>query len=256
MFLLKEYALKILLIGLSVMTASCAGSTPQNSTKPNVFPGGIKALGYTVQAGAFTDRDKAERLTESLQRAGLDAYYFSGHKGLFRVRFGNYSSGEDALKRALELHKKGIIHDYFIITPSNYPGADSAGGDYSSLRESIVDTAEGFLGTPYRWEGSSPNQGFDCSGLAMTVYKINGLDLPRTTKSQWRAGISVSPDNIMKGDLVFFSMPGVKKTSHVGIYLGNGRFIHAPGEGKTVQIDSLSNPYFKEYYLGARSYLQ
>ena len=239
-----------------MISAGCAQSTSYKQKKPDSGPARIRTLGYTIQAGAFSDRDKAERLTESLQGAGLNAYYFSEGKGLFKVRFGDFSSGEEALEKAQRLYRQGIIQDYYIITPSDYAGAQAKDGDVTSLRESIASTAEGFLGIPYKWNGSSPDQGFDCSGLAMVVYQINGLDLPRTSRDQWRAGEPVSQDKILKGDLVFFSVPGVKKTSHVGIYLGNEQFIHSPGEGKNVQIDSLSNSYFKKHYKGARSYLQ
>ena len=256
MFRLKTHTLIVFFVISSVSVAGCAGRTGGKSKGYESFSSGIRPLGYTVQAGAFADRDRAERLTESLQKAGLDAYYFSDGKGLFRVRFGNFTTGEDALERARELFKEGTNQDYYIITPSDYPGAGRTKGETAELRESIVNTAEGFLGIPYRWNSSSPDMGFDCSGLTMTVYKVNGLDLPRTTRDQWKVGSPVSQDKILRGDLVFFSIPGVKKTSHVGIYLGNGAFIHAPGEGKTVQVDSLSNPYFRRYYAGARSYLQ
>jgi len=89
----------------------------------------------------------------------------------------------------------------------------------------------------------------------MTVYKLNGLNLPRTSVQQSRMGAYVKRNNLSKGDLVFFDTAGKGKVSHVGIYIGDGKFIHAPRKGKTVRISLLSNKYYKRRYRVARSYL-
>ena len=94
---------------------------------------------------------------------------------------------------------------------------------------------------PYRWGGSSPS-GFDCSGLVYFVYGRLGVSLPRVTYSQWNAGRHVLRSELAPGDLVFFY-----GQSHVGIYIGGGRFIHAPHTGTSVRIDSLSGWYSSEY---------
>ena len=99
------------------------------------------------------------------------------------------------------------------------------------LREELVRSARSFLGVPYLWGGASLDTGFDCSGLTMTVYQLCGLDLPRTSREQYLAGNPVELSTLEKGDLVFFA-PGGDKISHVGIYAGNGQFIHAPEKGK------------------------
>jgi cell wall-associated NlpC family hydrolase len=256
MILLYRRTINNILLFFTLLSLGCASSGKHETVRPESVAARLTALGYSVQVGAFSDRSKAEKLADTLQATGIDAYFFSDGKGLFRVRFGEFNSGEEAQEKARELYRKGTIQDYFIIRPGDYPAAKTGDGDSSFLRDSLVSTAEGFIGIPYQWSGSSSYQGFDCSGLTMTVYKINGLGLPRTTRKQWHTGSPVTKADILKGDLVFFSIPGTVKTSHVGIYIGEDRFIHSPGKGKTVQIDSLSNPYFERYYLGARSYLQ
>jgi cell wall-associated NlpC family hydrolase len=89
----------------------------------------------------------------------------------------------------------------------------------------------------------------------MTAYHLNGLNLPRSSKGQYRAGVPIKRNQLLGGDLVFFAISKGRKVSHVGIYAGDDTFIHAPGRGKRVRIDSLSNRYFKSRYVGARTYL-
>jgi len=118
-----------------------------------------------------------------------------------------------------------------------------------------VETAEGFIGLPYQWGGASAEEGFDCSGLTMAVYQLNGLSLPRSSQDQYTMGAPVERAGLAKGDLVFFATKGREKVSHVGVYVGDNRFIHAPGKGKSIRVDSLSDRYFTTRYVGARKYL-
>ena len=122
------------------------------------------------------------------------------------------------------------------------------------IREELVRSAQSFLGVPYLWGGTSVETGFDCSGLTMTVYQLNGFDLPRTSQEQFAAGNPVGRSSLEKGDLLFFSR-GEGKVSHVGIYTGDGRFIHAAGRGKRIRVDILSKGQYRRMYFGARSYL-
>lgn len=218
-------------------------------------PVSLAPMGYAIQAGAFSKRQNAVRLTETLKEEGVDAYYFLHETGLYKVRFGDFSLKESAVESAKNLHTRGIIDVYYIVGPEDYPKAMIREQGEMYLREEIVKTAERFLGIPYQWGGSSPEKGFDCSGLTTSVYELNGLKLPRSTRQQFQSGTPVSRDNILKGDLVFFATTKREKVSHVGIYVSGNQFIHAPRKGKTIRFGSLSNRYFKKRYMGARTYL-
>jgi cell wall-associated NlpC family hydrolase len=123
------------------------------------------------------------------------------------------------------------------------------------LREKLVATAESFVGVEYTWGGTSRPEGVDCSGLVRAVYQLNGLSLPRSMTDQYQAGKTVARDRLQKGDLVFFSVSPGEPISHVGIYVGENVFIHAPGKGKNVREESLEGRYFKERFSGAKAYL-
>ena len=230
----------------------CAGRQPVSSSAPE----GLRRLGFTIQVGAFTQVDNAWRLTQALESRGLDAFYFRHASGLYKVRFGNYPTLGAALAAARALKAAGTIADFYIINPGEYPLAAQPGRPASRLREDLVHTARGFIGIPYRWGGTSVRDGFDCSGLAMAVYRLNGLDLPRTSREQYRAGQRVPRSRLKKGDLVFFATGRSKRVSHVGIYTGRNRFIHAPGKGKHICTSSLSSDYYRTRYVGARTYVR
>lgn len=108
----------------------------------------------------------------------------------------------------------------------------------------IVKIAKAQLGKPYRYGGLSPKTGFDCSGLISYSYKKVGLSIPRTTKQLYRAAKPVKRNHLKAGDLVFFRI-NRKKISHVGMYLGNNKFIHAPSGGKKVNIANLNDKYWR-----------
>lgn len=110
-----------------------------------------------------------------------------------------------------------------------------------------VHYARRLLGIPYRWGGDSPQTGFDCSGLVRFVYAHFGLALPHSSYADYDLGIRVARQSLRPGDLVFFDGVG-----HVGMYVGRGRFIHAPHTGTDVQVTSLSDPWYRASYDGAR----
>lgn len=117
----------------------------------------------------------------------------------------------------------------------------------------IVITARRYLGVPYRYGGTTP-RGFDCSGFVYYVYNKSGMPVKRALKEQFRGGRKVPRRRVKPGDLVFFQTSR-RSISHVGIYAGRGRFIHAPRTGKNVSYARLDNPYWKRRYRGAVSYL-
>jgi murein DD-endopeptidase len=116
--------------------------------------------------------------------------------------------------------------------------------------ELAVKTALDMIGRPYKYQGESP-EGFDCSGLVRYSYRAVGLDLPHQTRALMRRAHVVSTRELLQGDLLFFVENG-RKYSHVGIYAGDDLFVHAASTGKTVRIDSLLDPYWKEHFLDAR----
>ncbi|MGB5218375.1 MAG: NlpC/P60 family protein [Smithella sp.] len=216
----------------------------------------LKLMGYAIQAGAFKNVHNAARLAERLKNDhGLDATYFLASDKLFKVQFGNFTTKELARQRALSLKEKKVIEEYYIVRPQDYAVSRQRLYGTGYLRESLVKTAGDFIGVPYLWGGTSPDGGFDCSGLTMTVYQLNGLNLPRNSSQQFDAGVSINKNELQKGDLVFFAEKGSGTVSHVGIYIGDDKFIHASTHGGKIRVDSLSSNYFKNQYVGSRTYI-
>lgn len=241
---------------LCILVGGCGGKIAVvPSTEPIVPQRELARIGYAIQVGAFSDLNNAVRLTKTLQDRGVDAYYFVHKTGLYKVRFGDFPSKESASRKAKHFLASGIIDEYYIVGPEDYPTLTYRKDDTIYLRNEIINTAKSFIGVPYRWGGVSPERGFDCSGLSMAVYHLNGLNLPRSSKAQWQAGSPVNRRQLSKGDLVFFATSGGREISHVGIYVGEDKFIHAPGRNKKIRFDSLSKRYFRRRYVGARTYL-
>jgi cell wall-associated NlpC family hydrolase len=122
-------------------------------------------------------------------------------------------------------------------------------------REVIVRYAKNFLNKKYRYGVQDPHYGFDCSGLVQYAYKEAGINIPRTAKEQYARSKKINKNELELGDLVFFSIEN-NEISHVGIYVGNNKFIHSPSSGKNVRIDELSNPYWEKVYAGCGTYLK
>ena len=250
-----KYSLFFVFLLLTAAVAGCGGSTKVVPSQPLEKKIALLPMGYAIQVGAFSQLNNAVQLTEGLQSKGLSAYYFVNQNGLYTVRFGNLSSKEKAQKEAEKLRSAGTIPDYIIVGPDDYRTTKLGQNGKMALRNVIVERAESFIGIPYQWGGSSPRDGFDCSGFTMAVYRLNGLNLPRSSSAQWSAGSRVDRHQLLKADLVFFATSGGSRISHVGIYVGKDKFIHAPGRKKKIRVSSLSNPYFKQRYVGARRYL-
>ncbi|HEY0782405.1 MAG TPA: C40 family peptidase [Thermoanaerobaculia bacterium] len=114
-----------------------------------------------------------------------------------------------------------------------------------------MQQALSYLGTPYRRGGTTRN-GIDCSGLIEAVYHQWGMEMPRTAAEQFREGKAIPQGELQPGDLVFFRNTYKRGISHVGIYVGDGRFIHAAGKRKGVVVGELAKAYYQRRYIGAR----
>ena len=140
-------------------------------------------------------------------------------------------------------------------TPDSFPAGNTAHSGRGADTAAITFRALGLVGTPYRWGGNTPESGFDCSGLVTYVFAdMLDLRLPRTSRELARIqGPKIAPDHLTTGDLVFFGKN--EDVWHVGIYVGEGRFVHAPSTGGTVRLDALDNPYWSRHYSGAKRVL-
>jgi gamma-D-glutamyl-L-lysine dipeptidyl-peptidase len=241
---------------------------------------GLKDVGFTIQVGAFSEVKNAERLTRTLQAKGLEAFYFKRENGIYAVRFGDFVRREDASRTARQLVKDRIIATYFIAAPQpdvsalvREPSLSKAPdpsltkpGPVVKKREPpeprrprsdmgsiAARTAERFVGIPYRWGGDTVVDGMDCSGFVRAVYNLCGVNIPRTSREQYRVGDVVARDELKDGDLLFFG-PSAEEITHVGIFVGSGRFVHAPRRGDDIKVSTLDEAYFLKRFVGAKRY--
>ncbi|WP_246185341.1 C40 family peptidase [Pandoraea morbifera] len=134
---------------------------------------------------------------------------------------------------------------------ANY-GNRTMGPERSAGQEEITLEAMSLVGIPYRYGGNTPDSGFDCSGLVRyVVARAAGVNLPRTTADMSGVGTVLERDELASGDLIFFNTTG-RAHSHVGIYVGQGKFVHAPNSGGTVRLESLYIPYWARRIDGVR----
>ena len=139
--------------------------------------------------------------------------------------------------------------------PARHAGTDRRPADPAAAN-AVLMRAIGLVGTPYRYGGNTPESGFDCSGLVNYVFRdMLDVRLPRTSKDlAAMQGPKIPPDRLAPADLVFFGEHG--EVSHVGIYVGEGRFVHAPRTGGTVRLDQLDNVWWRAHYTGAKRVLR
>ena len=123
-------------------------------------------------------------------------------------------------------------------------------------RKKVINTARRYIGTPYVWGGENPS-GFDCSGFTQYVYNESlGYKIPRVSYEQYntRSGLRVDRRSLEPGDLIFFITRG-RRVSHVGIYIGDNKFIHAPSTGNLVRTESLNNYYYSSRFVGGKKFI-
>lgn len=130
--------------------------------------------------------------------------------------------------------------------------ASSAFEEYTTAAEQLVDEALSYLGIRYRFGGTSPATGFDCSGLVLNVFRnAVGLDLPRSASEMASLGDKIGKQDLKPGDLVFFNTMR-RNFSHVGIYVGDNKFIHAPRSGAQIRVEDMGVSYWARRFNGAR----
>jgi gamma-D-glutamyl-L-lysine dipeptidyl-peptidase len=263
---LKTYAVCLFL--LSSVATACAA--PRE---------GLKSVGFAIQVGAFSEVKNAERLTRKLQEQGIEAFYFKRENGIYAVRFGDFEHRDDARKTAQKLVKERTISSYFIAAPQHdisavvrEPVIEKAPApslvkpqkpkkheqppqrrEKSDMGVIAARTAERFVGIPYRWGGDTVVDGMDCSGFVRAVYNLCGINIPRTSREQFKVGDVVGKEELKDGDLVFFG-GSPDSINHVGIFIGNGRFVHAPRRGDDIKISTMDDGYFVKRFIGAKRY--
>ena len=150
--------------------------------------------------------------------------------------------------------KKGVTEEdlvAFNVKPKIEEGMTSEGLlSKQGLAQGVLLAAYSQVGTPYRYGGTTP-RGFDCSGFTRWVYSQNGIQMPRSSKEQFKVGRPVGKEEIKPGDLLMYKR-GNRGGTHVGIYVGDGKYIHSPSRGKTVMEDNAFNPKSSLKFLGAR----
>jgi cell wall-associated NlpC family hydrolase len=161
---------------------------------------------------------------------------------------GNFAKILAATLAAVSLHACGTVP---VEGPQYTGGPDRY--EATPARHEVVRIAEQLIGTPYRYGGNNP-YGFDCSGLVQYTHRQVGIDVPRTTGSQWAQARIPERQHLLPGDLLFFNIDA-QKSRHVGIYEGDGVFIHAPSSGKHVSRGSLDNPFWSDRLVATRTFL-
>jgi hypothetical protein len=152
---------------------------------------------------------------------------------------------EEAVVLVKRMHEK-------VLTSSNNLVVSRSGTrrEESTMQLKLAKLISQEMGKPYQWGGAGPNS-YDCSGLVYYVYGKLGITMPRVSRDQAKVGTYVSKDKLIYGDLVFFARDG-KNVNHVGIYVGNGLFVHAPESGDVVKKTTLLSGYYERSYYTAR----
>lgn len=204
----------------------------------------ISTLSY-ASGIQFHEGDAGKDIVEIQVKLKEQGYYTDKIDGKF---MNETTTAVKKFQKEKKLTSNGIVEEKTYLALVGKPIVGNSESSNSKVMK-ITDTALGIVGVPYKWGGVTP-KGFDCSGFVWYVFDKNAIHLPRTADVQYQAGQAVPRGNLQQGDLVFFTTyePGA---SHCGIYLDNGKFIHA-SSSRGVMVSNLGDSYWKTRYLGAR----
>lgn len=219
---------------------------------------------YAVRFGDFPTKGKARSAASKLVADRLiETYYIAPPSEIVFVRpkeDGKQKAALDEVRAQLGTKPPGAAKE----TAASHKGKGSDTLDKPRQRSAHEDkdmgaiaarTAERFVGIPYRWGGNNVVDGMDCSGFVRAVYNLCGISIPRTSREQFTTGDAVTKDDLRDGDLLFFGA-SEDKINHVGIYVGGGRFVHAPRRGEDIKVSTVDENYFEKRFIGARRYFQ
>ena len=192
----------------------------------------------------------AERETFPIETIVPDMYLASKGASLEALRIEDRQAQEEKMQVRAEAARLGTQH-HLLASRSNA----EKDAQFEKARRGLLvaQHAQNFLGRPYVWGGTNPN-GFDCSGFTQYVLSQFGITVPRNSYDQFQVGKSVNKKDLQPGDLVFFTTyaPG---PSHLGIYVGDGKFVHALNQDKGVTTSTLDNEYYRDRFLGGKRVL-
>jgi cell wall-associated NlpC family hydrolase len=211
--------------------------------------------GYAVVTGSFV-RIRSIPSTEGIilgtLSEGLNVKVLGVKDGWYKVQYGNVVGfmNPEYLEPIKMIEQPKTSNNTGSKTGSSGSSTTKPSGP-SSTAQKIVSTAKQYIGIRYVYGGSSPSTGFDCSGLVTYVFKQYGITFKQRTRL-YLDGANVSYNNLMPGDLVFFDSNRNGTIGHVGIYVGNGSFIHAPRPGAKVRIESMTSGFYRNTFVCAR----
>ena len=210
----------------------------------NIECGGAKITTavLNMRSGPGTENSIVTKLYE-----GSVAKIIGINNAWFKVQYGGETGYISPDYVSVVPYKSTVTASAPVAVSSSSGTATAASG----TRQQIIDYAAQFLGCKYVYGGNTPS-GFDCSGYVKYVFKHFGVELTRTSASQYSTSVRIKKSELKIGDLVFFSQTaGSSKVGHVGIYVGGGQFIHAAAPGKGVRYDSLNSSYYSSHYIGS-----
>ena len=213
--------------------------------------GSVNPSLVNMRSGPSTSNSVVDKVS-----GGEKVFIFGFNCGWYKVKYDGqigYIRSDLVTLTEVPYENSGSSNTYGKSSSGSSSSSSSSGSSNASLGQQIAATAKKYIGCAYIFGGTSPS-GFDCSGFVQYIYKLYGYNLYRTADVQLNNGYSVSRSNLQPGDLVFFANTynTTAAASHVGIYIGDGQFVHAANSYYGVKTDYLSTDYYNSRYVGAR----